>query len=51
MLVYERERGHTYKAKVSVTIISVLHDFMQTHPDAIEFDDIRKLIIVELIVQ
>ena len=51
VLVYERERGHICRAKVSVTIVSVLHDFMQTHPDTIELNDIGKSIIFGVFVK
>ncbi len=43
VLVCERREGPgTHVAKVSVIIVSLLHDFMQTHPNTIELDDIGK---------
>jgi hypothetical protein len=46
VLVCERREGRegsgTHVAKVSVIIVSLLHDFMQTHPNTIELDDIGK---------
>ena len=45
VLVYERQKGNIYKAKVSVTIISLLHDFMKKHPNVIELDNISKSVV------
>ncbi|CAF1089274.1 unnamed protein product [Rotaria sp. Silwood1] len=39
--IYERKGPGEYTAKISVTIISLLHDFMQTHPNLIELFDIE----------
>lgn len=43
VLVYER-RGSSGQctAKVSVIIVSLLYDFMRTHPNVIELFDIGK---------
>ncbi|UJR22445.1 hypothetical protein I4U23_025505 [Adineta vaga] len=42
VIIYDRKAGNTeYTAKVSVTIFSLLHDFMQTHPNTIELYDIE----------
>ncbi len=40
--VYERKETGEYVAKLSVTIVSLLHDFMVTHPNLIELYDIGK---------
>ncbi len=42
VVVYDR-KGFLYTAKTSVIIVSLLHDFMQTHPDMIKLDDIGKI--------
>jgi hypothetical protein len=42
VLIYERKGPGEYTAKVSVIIVSLLHDFMQTHPNLIELYDIGK---------
>ncbi|CAF2722281.1 unnamed protein product [Rotaria sp. Silwood2] len=39
--IYERKGPGEYTAKISVTIISLLHDFIQTHPNLIELFDIE----------
>lgn len=44
--IYERRGPGEYTAKISVTIISLLHDFMQLHPNMIELYDIGNSIIV-----
>jgi hypothetical protein len=49
VLVVELKATRTYTAKLSVVLISLLHDFMQTHPNMIHLDDIGKSIIFELI--
>lgn len=38
--IYERRGPGEYTAKVSVTIISLLYDFMQLNPHLIELYDI-----------
>jgi hypothetical protein len=38
--IYERRGPGEYTAKVTVTIISLLHDFMQLNPNLIELYDI-----------
>lgn len=38
--IYERRGPGEYTAKISVTIISLLHDFTQLHPNLIELYDI-----------
>jgi hypothetical protein len=38
--IYERRGPGEYTAKVSVTIISLLYDFMQMNPSLIELYDI-----------
>jgi hypothetical protein len=38
--IYERKGPGEYAAKVSVIIISLLHEFMQAYPDVIELYDI-----------
>ncbi len=40
VLIYEKKEPGIFKAKVSVIIISLLHDFMETHPNLIKFYDI-----------
>jgi hypothetical protein len=40
VLIAERKGPGRHVAKVSVIIISLLHDFMQTHPNMIELNDI-----------
>ncbi len=40
VLIYERKGPGIYTAKVSVRIISLLHDFMQIHPNLIRLDNI-----------
>jgi hypothetical protein len=42
VIIYERKGLGEYTAKVSVIIVSLLHDFMQTHPNLIELCDIGK---------
>ncbi len=42
VLTYERKGPGIYTAKVSVIIVSLLHDFMETHPNMIELYDIGK---------
>ena len=42
VIIYERKGPGEYTAKVSVIIVSLLHDFMQTHPNMIELCDIGK---------
>jgi hypothetical protein len=42
VLIAERKGPGIHVAKVSVIIISLLHDFMQTHPNMIELNDIGK---------
>lgn len=42
VLIAERKGPGRHVAKVSVIIISLLYDFMQTHPNMIELDDIGK---------
>ncbi|CAF1180582.1 unnamed protein product [Adineta steineri] len=39
--VYERTAPGEYRTKASVTIVSLLHDFMETHPNLIEIHSIR----------
>jgi hypothetical protein len=39
--IYERRGPGEYTAKISVTIISLLHDFMQQYPNLIELYDIE----------
>ncbi|CAM4894403.1 unnamed protein product [Rotaria socialis] len=39
--IYERKAPGEYTAKISVTIISLLYDFMQTHPNLLELFDIE----------
>ncbi len=48
IIYYPNGRGE-FKAKVSVTIVSLLHDFMVTHPNLIELYDIGKKIMFRLI--
>ena len=38
--IYERRGPGEYTAKISVTIVSLLHDFMEEHPNLIELYDI-----------
>lgn len=45
VLVYDGKRSDSSKAKVSVIIVSLLHDFMETHPNMIELDDFGKQIV------
>jgi hypothetical protein len=40
--IYERKGPGEYTAKISVTIISLLNDFMQLRPKLIELYDIGK---------
>jgi hypothetical protein len=40
--VYERKGPGEYAAKISVIIVSLLHDFIETHPNMIKVDDIGK---------
>jgi len=40
VLIYERKGPGIYTAKVSVIIVSLLHDFMETYPNMIELYDI-----------
>lgn len=47
VIIYEKCVLGIYKAKVSLTIISLLHDFMQTYPDIIQFYNIGKYIIFD----
>ena len=49
VLIYERKESNLYTVKVSAMVVSLLHDFMQTHPNCIDFDDIGKLIILDFI--
>ncbi len=49
VLIYERDKPGIYKANVSVIIVSLLHDFMQTHPNMIELYDIGKEMTFPLI--
>ncbi|CAF1076007.1 unnamed protein product [Adineta steineri] len=39
--VYKRKGPGDYITKVSVTIVSLLHDFMETHPNLIEIHSIK----------
>ena len=40
VLIYERLGPGMYRAKVSVFLVSLLHDFMVTHPNVLQFYDI-----------
>jgi hypothetical protein len=40
VLIYERKGPGIYTAKASVIIVSLLHDFMETHSNMIELYDI-----------
>jgi hypothetical protein len=40
VLIYQRKGPGIYIAKVSVFIVSLLHDFMQKNPNLIELYDI-----------
>ena len=40
VVIYERKCPGVYTAKISVIIVSLLHDFMQLHPGTIELYDI-----------
>jgi len=42
VLIYDRKGPGKNTAKVSVIIISLLHDFMETHPNMIQLDPIGK---------
>ncbi len=42
VLVYDRTGPGIYTAKVLVIIVSLLYDFMETHPNMIELCDIGK---------
>jgi hypothetical protein len=42
VLNYDRTGPGKYTAKVTVIIISLLHDFMETHPNMIQLRDIGK---------
>jgi len=42
VLIHDGRISGKHTAKVSVIIISLLHDFIQTHPNMIELDDIGK---------
>ncbi|CAF1016883.1 unnamed protein product [Adineta steineri] len=44
--VYERRGPGEYGTKASVTIVSLLHDFMETHPNLIEIHPIRPSFLV-----
>ncbi|CAF1106330.1 unnamed protein product [Rotaria sp. Silwood1] len=44
VLIYERKGSGQCTAKVSVIIISLLYDFMQTHPKLIELYDIEPIL-------
>jgi len=46
---YERKESGEYLAKLSVTVVSLLHDFMVTHPNLIELYDIGKEMMFRLI--
>ena len=47
VIIVDRRGPRIHVAKVSVILISLLHDFMQTHPKMIELDDIGKSIILD----
>lgn len=40
--VYDGNRSKSGTAKISVTIICLLHDFIQTHPNMIKLNDIGR---------
>ncbi len=42
VLIYDKKEAGKYTAKVSVIIISLLNDFMETHPNMIQLDNIGK---------
>jgi hypothetical protein len=42
VLIYDRKETGKYTAKVSVIIVSLLNDFIETHPNMIKLDDIGK---------
>jgi len=42
VIIYEKQKPGIYTAKVSVIIVSLLHDFMEAHPNMIELYDIGK---------
>jgi hypothetical protein len=42
VLIYERKGPGIYTAKVSVIIVSLLYDFMETRPNIIKLYDIGK---------
>jgi hypothetical protein len=42
VLISDRKGPGIYGAKVSVIIVSLLYDFMETHPNMIELDDFGK---------
>jgi hypothetical protein len=42
VLIYEKKGPGLYTAKVSVIIVSLLHDFIETHPNLIQFYDIGR---------
>lgn len=44
--IYERRGPGEYTAKISVIIISLLYDFMQSHPKLIEVYDIGRYIFL-----
>jgi len=46
---YDRKGPGEYVAKLSVTIVCLLHDFMVTHPNLIELYDIGKEMMLRLI--
>lgn len=42
MIIAENKKKTLYTAKVDVTILSLLHDFIQSHPGVIKLSDISK---------
>jgi len=46
---YDRKGPGEYLVKLSVTVVSLLHDFMVTHPNLIELFDIGKEMMFRLI--
>lgn len=42
VLIYERVGPGLYKVKISVTLVSLLHDFIVTHPNVLHLYDIGK---------
>lgn len=47
VVIYDRKGPGQCKIKLTVIIVSLLYDFMQTHPNLIELCEIGKLFVLK----